>query len=208
MTAVASAQQGWEPIVQSARVAKSSHALHTREDLPPARLTAAPADPKPPIWTAALPAPEPERVQKRVEPVAGGEPSLARQFCVNIADAAADARFVRQKKLLSDMEQELEKRIALLEAKTLEFQKWVSRRDEFSKKAQDHLVLIYSRMRSEAAALQLVAMEEETAAAILTKLDPRVSSAILNEMDAAHAARLTATISGAAKVSPRKEKIP
>jgi flagellar motility protein MotE (MotC chaperone) len=44
-------------------------------------------------------------------------------------------------------------------------------------------------------------MDEEMAAAVLTKLDPRNASAILNEMDAARAARLTATIGGAANVN-------
>ena len=39
-------------------------------------------------------------------------PSAARQYCVNIANAAADARFAWQKKTLADTEQELEKRIA------------------------------------------------------------------------------------------------
>jgi flagellar motility protein MotE (MotC chaperone) len=56
-------------------------------------------------------------------------------------------------------------------------------------------------MRPDAAAAQLVAMDEETAAAVLTKLDPRNASAILNEMEATQAARLTATISGAANVN-------
>ena len=66
---------------------------------------------------------------------------------------------------------------------------------------------IYARMQPDAAAAQLVAMDEETAAAVLTKLDPRNASAILNEMDATQAARLTATISGAANVNlPGKSK--
>ena len=128
--------------------------------------------------------------------------SAARQYCVNIANAAADARFAWQKKTLADTEQELEKRIALLEEKTAEFQKWVTRRDEFVKKARDNLVLIYTRMRPDAAAMQLTAMDEETASAVLLKLDPRTASLILNEMEPAQAARLTAIIGGAARVAP------
>jgi flagellar motility protein MotE (MotC chaperone) len=58
-------------------------------------------------------------------------------------------------------------------------------------------------MRPDAAASQLVAMDEETAAAILMKLDPRNSSVILNEMEPAKAARLTTTITGAAKTAPQ-----
>jgi flagellar motility protein MotE (MotC chaperone) len=129
------------------------------------------------------------------------DPRLAREYCLNIADAAVDARFAWQKKTLADLELEIAKRLELLEAKTAEYQKWLARRDEFSKKAQDSVVTIYARMKPDAAAAQLVAMDEETAAAILAKLDPRNASAILNDMEATHAARLTATISGAANVN-------
>jgi flagellar motility protein MotE (MotC chaperone) len=128
--------------------------------------------------------------------------SAARQYCVNIADAAADAKFAWQKKALLDIAQDLEKRVARLDEKIAEYQRWVTRRDEFVKKARDNLVLIYSRMRPDAAAMQLVAMDEETAAAVRLKLDPRVASTILNEMEPAKAARLTSTISGAAKDAP------
>ena len=126
---------------------------------------------------------------------------LAREYCSNIADAAADARLAWQKKILADLEQDIAKRMELLEAKTVEYQKWLARRDEFSKKAQENVVTIYSRMKPEAAAAQLVAMDEETAAAVLTKLDPRNASAILSEMEATQAARLTATIGSAANVN-------
>lgn len=126
---------------------------------------------------------------------------LAREYCLNIADAAADARLAWQKKTLADLELEIAKRVELLEAKTAEYQKWLARRDEFSKKAQENVVTIYSRMKPDAAAAQLVAMDEEMAAAVLTKLDPRNASAILNEMEATQAARLTATIGSAANVN-------
>ncbi len=125
----------------------------------------------------------------------------AREYCPNIADAAADARFAWQKKVLAEIEQEIAKRLELLEAKTAEYQRWLARRDEFSKKAQESVVTIYARMRPDAAAAQLVAMDEETAAAVLARLDPRNASAILNEMDPTQAVRLTATISGAANVN-------
>ena len=74
----------------------------------------------------------------------------------------------------------------------------MARRDEFSKKARDNLVSIYSRMRPDAAAAQLMAIDLETAAAVLTKLEPRSASLILNEMEAGYAARLTGTIAAAA----------
>ena len=100
----------------------------------------------------------------------------ADDYCANIANPAADARFAWQKKMLADMEQEIAKRIALLEEKTAEYQKWLARRDEFSKKANETVLRIYARMRPDAAAAQLAALDEETAAAVLTKLEPRTAS--------------------------------
>jgi flagellar motility protein MotE (MotC chaperone) len=126
----------------------------------------------------------------------------AEEYCANIANPAADARFAWQKKMLADMEQEIAKRIKLLEEKTAEYQKWLARRDEFSRKANETVLRIYARMRPDAAAVQLAALDEETAASVLTKLEPRAASLILNEMEAAQAVRLTATISGAGKVTP------
>jgi flagellar motility protein MotE (MotC chaperone) len=125
---------------------------------------------------------------------------LAQRYCVSVTDAAADARIAWQKAKLAEAEQEIDKRIAALEAKTAEYKTWLERRDEFSRRATNTLVQIYARMEPDSAAPQLVAMDEETAAAVLAKLDPRSSSAILNEMPADKAARLTATIAGAARV--------
>ncbi len=47
--------------------------------------------------------------------------TAVQQYCFNTADPAADARFAWQAKKISDMEAELEKRVALLETKTEEF---------------------------------------------------------------------------------------
>jgi flagellar motility protein MotE (MotC chaperone) len=160
---------------------------------------------------AAPAATQPPRQQQHADPQDHVDPhkataeapvlttSAARQYCVNIANLAADRRFAWQKKKLLEIAQELEMRVGLLEEKITEYRQWVTRRDVFLNKASESLVLIYSRMRAESAAQQLVAMDEETAAAVLLKLDPRVSSTILNEMEPGKAARLTATISGAAK---------
>jgi flagellar motility protein MotE (MotC chaperone) len=137
---------------------------------------------------------------------AGTGASPAQQYCANIADAAADARFAWQKNTLAEVQQEVDRRVAMLEAKIAEYQKWLARRDEFSKKANQSLVNIYSRMRPDAAALQLVKMDEETAAAVLIKLDARIASLILNEIPPAQAARLAGTIAGAARIPPDRKK--
>jgi len=205
LASAASAQQGWNTQVVPADAKAPKVAAPVSPPLPrlPAMDVAAAAaqraaqEPRPAAPAAAAAAAE--RARKRPETL---ETNAARQYCVNIADPAADARLAWQKKAVTEMEQELDRRIALLEAKTAEFQKWVKRRDEFVQKARDNLVLIYSRMRPDAAAMQLKALDEETAAAIVVKLDPRTASTILNEMESAHAARLTAIISGAARTAP------
>ena len=132
--------------------------------------------------------------------VDGQTSDLARGYCVRISGSASDARTALQMTKLADMEKQVSRRIAALEAKTAEYKTWVERRDEFLKRATASLVKIYSQMEPDAAALQLVSMDEETAASLLMKLDPQGASAILNEMVPEKAARLAATISGAARL--------
>lgn len=131
--------------------------------------------------------------------------TVAQQYCFNIADAAKDARYAWQKKTLAEIEQELQKRIALLDERTAEYQKWLARRDEFIRNAEENVVKIYAGMKPDAASVQLTLMNEESAAAVLSKLSTRNASAILNEMEPAKAAKLTMIITGAAKLKRKKE---
>lgn len=131
---------------------------------------------------------------------------VASQYCTNIADAAADARFAWQKQTLAALEKEIEERIKLLEQKRAEYEKWLQRRNEFLAKADESVVAIYSRMRPDAAALQLANMHDETAAAIIAKLNPRSASAVLNEMEPARAAQLTNMIADKPKPAQEDEK--
>jgi flagellar motility protein MotE (MotC chaperone) len=125
-------------------------------------------------------------------------------FCTNIADAATDARLAWQMNELQKAETRLRERIAELEAKRAEYEKWLKLRDDFLRKAEDNVITIYSRMRPEAAALQIASMNDDTAAAVLAKLNPRNSSAILNEMEPARAAHLANTLSGMRQVDTGK----
>lgn len=209
----ASAQQGWEPVVATANPDAFGPAWGKRQATPAPKPAA--VSPSPAMEAFIAPARLAERQQRPATPEqaaparkqedeAAPQTSAARRYCVSIANAAADARYAWQRKKLSEAEKELEKRIALLEEKTAEFRKWVTRRDEFVEKARQNLVLIYSRMRPDAAAQQLTAMDEETASAVLLTLDPRISSKILNDMEPAQAARLTAIIGGSARAAPAK----
>ncbi len=140
----------------------------------------------------------------------GGDPAgveeNAAQYCRSIADALSDARFARQKAALAAMEKDIEERLAKLEAKRAEYEAWLTRREDFLKRADGAVIAVFSQMRPDAAAAQMSAMGDDPAAAILAKLSPRVASAILNEMDPARAARLTGTMVGIARRTPAEGK--
>jgi flagellar motility protein MotE (MotC chaperone) len=132
---------------------------------------------------------------------AGGEGDNAAQYCTNIADPAADARFARQAAALSDMEAEVNQRIDALEAKRAEYEAWLKKREDFLRNADASVVAIFTQMRPDAASAQLAVMQMESAAAILVKLNPRIASAILAEMDPTRAAQLTTTMTGMARTA-------
>ncbi|QQO16323.1 MotE family protein [Bradyrhizobium diazoefficiens] len=127
-------------------------------------------------------------------------------FCSNVADPAVDARLAWQLKELEKAETLLRERIAEVEAKRAEYEKWMALRDDFLKKAEAQVVEIYSKMKPDAAATQIAGMADETAAAVLAKLSPRSSSAIFNEMDAARAAHLADLLGGMRRVDDGKTK--
>jgi len=157
------------------------------------------------MTTQVLPNSTPPEATGQIAPA---DRSPASQYCTNIADAAIDARIAWQRQNLAEAEKQITARTEELEAKTAEFQRWLARRDAFSERAQKAVIDIYTKMKPDAAALQLQAMDEEMAAAVLVKLDARSASAVMNEMDAQKAARLAAILSGAAKVPQSKGRQP
>jgi len=132
--------------------------------------------------------------------------SDSQKYCVNIADQAADARFAWQAKTIGDLEKEITGRIEELETKRAEYQEWLKHREEILAKAQDHLVDVYTRMRADAAAVQIAALDDEIAAALLSKLKARVASAILNEMEPGRAAQLTKAMVDVTQGVPNEKK--
>lgn len=131
-------------------------------------------------------------------PASEADAENARAYCANVADAVADARYARQAQALMDLGKQIEERIKLLEDKRAEYENWLTRREDFLRKADESVVAIFTQMRPDAASQQMAAMAMEAAAAILVKLNPRIASAILNEMDPARAAMLTTTMAGLA----------
>jgi flagellar motility protein MotE (MotC chaperone) len=114
-----------------------------------------------------------------------------KQFCINNAAAAGDARIAWQTAKLLDLESKIKQRLAELEARKAELMELQKAREEAMKNARDEVIAIYAHMKPEAAAPLLAAMEDPVAAAILARLSPRTASAILNEMEPARAAQLT-----------------
>ena len=159
----------------------------------------APARPAKPGSATAPPKPAPPQAA----PAPDNEIAL---FCSNVADPAVDARLAWQLKELDKAESLLRERIAEVEAKRAEYEKWMALRDDFLKKAEASVVEIYSRMKPEAAATQIAGMADETAAAVLAKLSPRSSSAIFNEMDTARAAHLADLLGGMRRADDGKSK--
>lgn len=182
------------------------------EDTGPATTGAVPASEKPAPAPAAAPVrpakpgsvtvpPKPAPAQAAVP----GDNEVA-LFCSNVADPAVDSRLAWQLKELEKAESQLRERIAEVEAKRAEYEKWMALRDDFLKKAEAQVVEIYSKMKPDAAATQIAGMADETAAAVLAKLSPRSSSAIFNEMETARAAHLADLLGGMRRVDDGKTK--
>lgn len=123
------------------------------------------------------------------------------RFCSNIADAARDRRYALQTQELERLKSEIDERMKALEAKRLEYEEWLKRRDDFLDKVEDNVVKIYSKMKPDAAAERLSEVKIELAAGILMKLEPGKASTILNEMDR----KAAATITGVMASATRKE---
>lgn len=165
---------------------------------------------------APAPAPVPTRPAKSGSVTAPPKPAPAQAaapgdnevalFCSNVADPAVDARLAWQLKELEKAESLLRERIAEVEAKRAEYEKWMTLRDDFLKKAEASVVEIYSRMKPDAAATQIAGMADETAAAVLAKLSPRSSSAIFNEMETGRAAHLADLLGGMRRVDDGKTR--
>ncbi|MAY62222.1 MAG: flagellar protein [Rhizobiales bacterium] len=156
---------------------------------------------------------EPQAVNDQVHSATSAEASPEQKayeseieaYCANIADAARDQRYLRQKNELDNLKSKVDERIALLEQRRDEYQKWLGKRDDFMRVAEATLVDIYKNMRPDAAASQLSLINPGVAAAIVMKLNARLSSQILNEMEPEKAAALAGIIANAAATEQPKD---
>lgn len=137
--------------------------------------------------------------EQKPKPAAKTAREEIKAFCANIADSARDQRYLLQKEELVKLQAQVDDRITQLEKKRTEYETWLRQRNEFLKKAEDGLVLIYKGMKPDAAAGQLNLIDPNLASAIVMKLSPRQSSLILAEMEPEKAAALTEIISAAGR---------
>ena len=112
-------------------------------------------------------------------------------YCANIADLAADARYMLQMKTLEELEKKIDQKIVLLEAKRAESEAFLKKRNDAIKETRQDLVDIFSKMKPDVAAAQFEILDVETSASILKELNARVAGTILNEMKTATAAAIT-----------------
>lgn len=136
----------------------------------------------------------------------GPELSPAQQYCSSIMDTATAAQIAQQTRNLEAAQKQLDDRIAVLTEKAEVLKSWIKLREEFSARATDYLVQMYTKMKPDAAAAQIAAMDEMIAAAVMSKLTPKVSGLIMTEMSAEKAARLSAVIAGAGEVAIEPER--
>lgn len=121
-----------------------------------------------------------------------------KRFCTAFADPARDRRYELKKAELVAIEKTVDEKVAALEAKSVELEKWVRTREEFASKAEASLVGIYGAMRPDAAAQRMEQLGPDLAAALLLKLPERAAGVILNEMDIERAALITNVMVAAA----------
>lgn len=122
-------------------------------------------------------------------------------YCLNISDAATEARNSILQKMMKETEVKITDKLAMLEAKTTTLQEWVGRRDNFMKSANNSLVSIFESMRPDAAASQIAELKIGLAAAIILKLQPKTASIIMTEIPPKHAAKITAMLTSAIDIS-------
>jgi len=136
------------------------------------------------------------QAQKTVPAVAVESASDAAAFCSAIRDPAAEARFAYQANTLKVLEAKLADAVKKLEQRKAELQLLTDQRAAEVKQAEARMTEIFSRMRPDAAALQLATMDQGVAVAVLAKLTPRAASAVLNEMETSRAAQLAEVMGG------------
>ncbi len=145
----------------------------------------------------------------RTAPPANAAPAAAskehEQACANIAASTETLRLERRRQELAQLESEVAGKLQALEKRQNELRGIVDRLDAFERSAGESLTGLFTRMKAEVAASQLVELEDDVAAALLLQLKGKVSAAILNEMPPARGAELVRKIASLRKSSAERK---
>jgi len=124
-----------------------------------------------------------------------GTTTLAQSYCLSFAKSAEAARESRQKAELDDLNVKLDEKLATINAKTKELERWVTERESMLAMATASILKIYDTMDAATAAQELAKLDLQTVSAVMIKMKAKKSSEVLKEMNPRMAAEIIAIIS-------------
>ena len=127
-------------------------------------------------------------------------PALAKDYCAAFVKEAENARESRQKTELEALNATLDKKLAEINEKTTQLEKWVTQREAIQSEATAAVLKIYDSMDPTVSSQEIAKLDLVAAAAILGKMKPKKASDILKEMPPTTAARIIAIISSEANL--------
>jgi flagellar motility protein MotE (MotC chaperone) len=133
---------------------------------------------------------EEKKLDKAPASPAARGPAAEQDYCSSVAKVTTAAKIAAQEAKLRDIETLVKRRAEELEAKRKELQAVVEKYEALTKKADDNLVMVYTKMKPDAAAGQFAMLDDDVAVALLSRLSPKISSQILSEMTASRGAGL------------------
>lgn len=144
--------------------------------------------------------PEPEGYTK----LSTEQKNEIKRFCMNMRYPAGSAYLKLQINKLNKIQTDVDARIVILEAKTKEYQEWLSKRNQFLTNTKAALINIIAKMKPDAAAAELEKIDDLSAASIIMKLKPGGASAIMNNFSPEKAAEITGIMVSAQKLPAKK----
>ncbi|MBL0848614.1 MAG: hypothetical protein EU981_00695 [Candidatus Liberibacter ctenarytainae] len=114
-----------------------------------------------------------------------------RQYCTGIADLIREHHYLLHKKVLEDLQREIEQRVKVLENHKNEYVEWFKKYEDFIASYDKNILDIYKKMNSDSAAAQLENINPEISSHILMQLSPRRASSIMSKMNPKSAAMIT-----------------
>ncbi len=129
---------------------------------------------------------------------------LVKTFCTNNKIFFEQQLLKNDRKEAQSLIEEAKIQIKILEDKAKEIKELKAEEEAKRKLIRDKVIGIFTDMKPEAAAQQLMAMDDSRVSIVLTSMPPRTASQILNEMNPRRAAQITASMLSQGKVTREK----